>query len=99
MEEMEHMELAYATTIHRAMGSEYDIVILPVIRNHMRMLKRNLVYTAVTRAREKVVLVGQKWVLFQAIHQAADKRNTMLKERICNYSKAFAKQQELKKAS
>ena len=99
MEEMEHMELAYATTIHKAMGSEYDIVILPVIRNHMRMLQRNLVYTAVTRAREKVVLVGQKWVLFHAIHKAADKRNTMLGERICKYSKSFAKQQELKKAS
>ena len=99
MEEMEHMELAYATTIHRAMGSEYDIVILPVIRNHMRMLKRNLIYTAVTRAREKVVLVGQKWVLFQAIHKTADKRNTMLGERICKYAKSFAKQQELKKAS
>ena len=99
MEEMEHMELAYATTIHRAMGSEYDIVILPVIRNHMRMLKRNLIYTAVTRAREKVVLVGQKWVLFQAIHKTADKRNTMLGERICKYAKSFAKQHELKKAS
>lgn len=99
MEEMEHMELAYATTIHKAMGSEYDIVILPVIRNHMRMLQRNLVYTAVTRAREKVVLVGQKWVLFQAIHKTADKRNTMLGERICKYAKSFAKQQELKNAS
>ena len=99
MEEMEHMELAYATTIHKAMGSEYDIVILPVIRNHMRMLQRNLVYTAVTRAREKVVLVGQKWVLFQAIHKTADKRNTMLGERICKYAKSFAKQRELKNAS
>ena len=44
MEEMEHMELAYATTIHKAMGSEYDIVILPVIRNHMRMLQRKKSY-------------------------------------------------------
>lgn len=99
LEEMEHMELAYATTIHKAMGSEYDIVILPVIRNHMRMLQRNLIYTAVTRAREKVVLVGQKWVLFQAIHKTADKRNTLLGERICKYTKAFTKQRELQNAS
>ena len=99
LEEMEHMELAYATTIHKAMGSEYDMVIMPMIRNHMRMLRKNLVYTAVTRAKEKVVLVGQKWVLFQSIHKEADKRNTMLGERICKYVKAFTKQQELKNVS
>lgn len=52
-----------------------------------------------TRAREKVVLVGQKWVLFQAIHKAAEKRNTMLGERICKYAKAFSKQRELQNAS
>lgn len=99
LEEMEHMELAYATTIHKAMGSEYDQVIIPVIRNHIRMLQKNLVYTAVTRAKEKVVLVGQKWVLFQAIHKSADPRNTMLGDRIGKYAKTFAKQRELKNAS
>ena len=99
LEEMEHMELAYATTIHKAMGSEYDIVLLPVIRNHMRMLKRNLVYTAITRAKEKAVLIGQKWVLYHAIHSPSEKRNTLLGDRICKYVNAFAKQEEWKKAS
>ena len=79
----------------------YDRTIFynPASKYCMRMLQRNLIYTAVTRAREKVVLVGQKWVLFQAIHKIADKRNTMLGERICKYAKSFAKQQELKNAS
>ncbi len=99
LEEMQHMELAYATTVHKSMGSEYDVVIVPVIRNHMRMLKKNLVYTAITRAREKVVLVGQRWVLYQAIRNAADKRNTMLGDRICKYLKAFELQAKMKNAS
>ena len=99
LEEMEHMELAYATTVHKAMGSEYDMVIIPIIRNHMRMLKKNLVYTAITRAKEKIVLVVQKWVLFQAIHKDAEQRNTMLGERICKYLKAFNLQAKMKNAS
>lgn len=99
LEEMEHMELAYATTVHKAMGSEYDVVIVPIIRNHLLMLQKNLVYTAITRAKEKVVLVGQKWVLFQAIHKDAQKRNTMLGERICKYLKAFSLQAKMKNAS
>ncbi len=97
--DMEHIELAYAMTIHKAMGSEFGVVIMPMIRSHMRMLKKNLVYTAVTRAKEKVVLVGEKWVLFQAIHKEAEKRNTMLGERICKYLKAFRLQKEMKNAS
>ena len=42
------------------MGSEYDIVVIPVIRSHAIMLNRNLIYTAITRAKKKVILVGQK---------------------------------------
>lgn len=97
--DMEHIELAYATTIHKAMGSEFEVVIVPVIRSHMRMWQKNLIYTAVTRAREKVVLVGERWVLFQAIHKEAEKRNTMLGERICKYHKAFRLREEMKNAS
>lgn len=97
--DMEHIELAYATTIHKAMGSEFEVVIVPVIRSHMRMWQKNLIYTAVTRAREKVVLVGERWVLLQAIHKEAEKRNTMLGERICKYLKAFSLREEMKNAS
>lgn len=102
LEEMANIELAYATTIHKAMGSEYDIVILPIIRSHAIMLKRNLVYTAITRAKRRVFLVGQKGMLFMAIHKNdTGQRNTLLGERIVKYLKAFtvAEQENLKKVS
>lgn len=67
MEEMGHMELAYATTVHKAMGSEFDIVIMPILRSHYIMLNRNIVYTAITRAKEQVIPVGQKKALIMAI--------------------------------
>lgn len=59
IEEMGHVELAYATTVHKAQGSEFDVVIFPLLRSHARMLTRSLVYTAITRAKAKVILVGQ----------------------------------------
>lgn len=99
-EDMENIEFAYATTIHKAMGSEYDIVMIPVIRSHAIMLSRNLIYTAVTRAKQRVILVGEKGMLFMAIHKNnTGNRNTMLGERIVRYLSAFdAEQKKLKKA-
>ncbi len=100
MEEMGHIELAYATTVHKAMGSEFDIVIMPILRSHYIMLNRNIVYTAITRAKEQVIPVGQKKALIMAIlKKTTGKRNTLLGERIGKYLKAFARQQELKKVS
>ena len=100
MEEMSHMELAYATTVHKAMGSEFDIVIMPILRSHYIMLNRNIVYTAITRAKEQVIPVGQKKTLIMAIlKKATGKRNTQLGERIGKYLKAFTRQNELKKVS
>ena len=101
LEDMGYIEHAYATTIHKAMGSEYDIVIIPVIRSHAIMLKRNLIYTAITRAKRRVILVGEKGMLFMAIHKNdTGKRNTLLGERIGKYLTAFATEQEkLKKVS
>lgn len=100
MEEMSHMELAYATTVHKAMGSEFDIVIMPILRSHYIMLNRNIVYTAITRAKEQVIPVGQKKALIMAIlKKATGKRNTQLGERIGKYLKAFTRQNELKKVS
>lgn len=88
IEDMAHMELAYATTIHKAMGSEYNVVIIPIVKAHARMLNRNLIYTAITRAKQKVILVGQIGMLYMAIHKSVDKRNTALGERIKLYYKA-----------
>lgn len=92
MEEMVNLDLAYATTIHKAMGSEYETIIMPLLKAHTIMLYRNLLYTGVTRAKRRVVLVGQKQVLFMAIHRSEiNKRNTLLGERIGMYYKAYAK--------
>lgn len=58
--ELDELELCYATTIHKSQGSEYLVVIIPVTTQHFMMLKRNLIYTGVTRGKKLVVLVGQK---------------------------------------
>ena len=97
IQDMANIELAYATTIHKAMGSEYDIVILPIIRSHAIMLKRNLLYTAVSRARRRIILVGQKGMLFMAIHKNdTGQRNTLLGERIGKYLNAFTAEEQKK---
>jgi len=86
------IELAYAMTVHKAMGSEYETVIIPVLSAHMVLLHRNLIYTAVTRAKRRVFLVGQKSALFIAIHRnKTGKRNTLLGERIARYYGSFSK--------
>ena len=89
-EQLAHVDLAYATTTHKAMGSEFETVIIPIVKAHTIMLYRNLLYTAVTRAKKKVILVGHKPILFMAVHRAdISKRNTMLGERIHLYCKAY----------
>jgi exodeoxyribonuclease V alpha subunit len=66
-DELDRLSLAYATTIHKAQGSEYPAVVIPLTTQHYPMLRRNLVYTGVTRGRRLVVLVGQKRALSIAI--------------------------------
>ena len=58
--ELDSLVLAYATTIHKAQGSEYPAVILPVMTQHYAMLQRNLLYTGLTRGKRLVVILGQK---------------------------------------
>src|SRR5215217_7545515 len=58
--ELDELVLAYATTVHKSQGSEYPAVVIPLTTQHYPMLQRNLVYTAVTRGKRLVVLVGQK---------------------------------------
>lgn len=82
-DELNCIDLAYATTIHKSQGSEYECVIIPMLNTFYVMLQRALIYTAITRARKKVILVGQKRALFTAIHRNDNiKRNTALAERI-----------------
>ena len=81
--ELDEMVLAYATTVHKAQGAEYPIVVMPVMMTHFVMLQRNLLYTGVTRAKKALVLVGQKKAVGCCVRNVTvDKRNTMLAERL-----------------
>lgn len=81
--ELDELTLAYATTIHKAQGSEYPIVVMPVLMTHYVMLQRNLIYTGITRAKKICVLVGTKKALSFAIrNMSVLKRNAKLKERL-----------------
>ncbi|HEX3208531.1 MAG TPA: ATP-binding domain-containing protein, partial [Geminicoccaceae bacterium] len=72
--ELDRLMPAYATTVHKAQGSEYPVVVLPLARQHGRMLRRNLVYTAITRARRLVVLVVEGNALELAIEGRPEPR-------------------------
>ena len=81
--ELEELTLAYATTIHKSQGSEYPIVVMPVMMNHYVMLQRNLIYTGITRAKRICILIGTPYALHYAINNMQVlKRNTKLKERL-----------------
>lgn len=83
--ELDELVHAYATTIHKAQGSEYPIVVMPVLMNHYVMLQRNLIYTGITRAKKILVMVGTKKALSYAVRNVTvTKRNTLLKERLAS---------------
>ena len=65
--ELDELTLAYASTIHKSQGSEYPIVVIPVLMTHFVMLQRNLIYTGITRAKKICVLSGQPKALAYAI--------------------------------
>lgn len=81
--QLEELELAYAVTIHKSQGSEYPAVILPLLGGPRMLLSRNLLYTAVTRARKCVTVVGSEVTFHEMIHNKQEKsRYTSLNERI-----------------
>ena len=81
--ELDEIVLAYATTVHKAQGAEYPIVVMPVMMTHFTLLQRNLLYTGVTRAKKALVLVGQlKAVAYCVRNVTVDRRNTLLAERL-----------------
>ena len=82
-EELEMVEHAYATTVHKSQGSEYPMVILPWLPMFYKMLRRNIFYTAITRAGVQVAIIGSKRAVCTAIHNTeCDRRNTRLGERV-----------------
>jgi exodeoxyribonuclease V alpha subunit len=78
---IQELDLAYAITIHKSQGSEFDAVIMPVLSQHFKMLFRNLIYTGLTRARKLAVLVGTRRALAMAVrNQDTSRRQTSLQE-------------------
>ena len=81
--ELNELVLAYAITVHKSQGSEYPAVVMPLLTQHYLLLQRNLLYTAITRARRLVVIVGTSKALWIAIkNDKTVQRNTFLKERL-----------------
>ena len=84
LKNLEDLELAYAVTIHKSQGSEYPAVVIPLLNGPKMLMNRNLLYTAVTRARKCVTLVGDESAFFSMIQNAEyQKRYSGLAEEIC----------------
>ena len=82
-ESLSHLDLAYATTIHKSQGGQYDSVLLSIQNLHGRMLKRPLVYTGLTRAKRRAIVVGDWPAVIRAIETVdTERRNTLLAARI-----------------
>lgn len=76
----DRITLAYAISIHKSQGSEFPVVIMPITNHAYKMLQRNLVYTGVTRAKQKLILLGSEIAYKKAVATEGSKRNTYLKE-------------------
>ena len=83
-EELNDITLAYALSVHKAQGSEYQVVYFIFNRNNMRMLNKNLIYTAISRAKKKLILIGEEQLLKEGLARQMKKRNTGLMEAIQN---------------
>jgi exodeoxyribonuclease V alpha subunit len=84
-QDLNQLTLAYCCSVHKAQGSEFPIVILPVVKSYYRMLRRNLIYTAITRSKQFLILCGEEDALRIGIERADDQaRNTTLVTRLCD---------------
>ena len=81
--DFDELSLAYAVTVHKSQGSEYPVVLMPVLNQHYIMLQRNLVYTGMTRAKKLLIMVGGYRALAVAVRNDRPmQRQTMLAERL-----------------
>ena len=81
--ELDEIVLAYAVSVHKSQGSEYPVVVLPVMTQHYILLQRNLIYTAITRGKKLVVMIGTKKALAIGVNNnKTRKRYTRLKYRL-----------------
>ncbi len=82
-EDLKLLTLAYATTVHKSQGSEFPVVIMPLVRQHYMMLQRNLLYTGMTRAKKRLVLVADRWSVERAVkNNVIEERFSLLAERL-----------------
>ena len=95
-DELDDLNLAYAVSIHKAQGSEFDVVILPLTFQYYAMLKRKLIYTAVTRAKSTLILIGDPNSLSHGIKNIERERQTILKEKILELDNQLSIDEKLK---
>lgn len=81
-ENFERITHAYCISVHKSQGSEYPIVIFPLVEQQRHMLQKSLVYTAITRAKKSLVLIGSKAILNEAVHKEDKRRETTLIQRL-----------------
>ena len=79
-EDLSDISLAYALSVHKAQGSEYQIVYFVFNRNNIHMLNKNLIYTAISRAKKKLVIIGTRQLFKEGLIKEMKRRNTGLKE-------------------
>lgn len=91
--EWNQLRLAYCISIHKAQGSQFKMVLLPIVQQFSRMLQRNLLYTAITRAAEKLVLIGEPYAVVTSVKNEAVNRKTSLVDRL---DKIWSRHGELK---
>ncbi|HAP15409.1 MAG TPA: ATP-dependent RecD-like DNA helicase, partial [Lactococcus sp.] len=84
--------LAYAMSIHKSQGSEFSTVVVPMVSSYSRMLERNLLYTAITRAKQSLILIGEQRAFAQAVQKESANRKTYLIERFSGKSEVLDKQ-------
>lgn len=81
--DLEDLTLSYAVSIHKSQGSEYPVVVIPLVMSHFIMLQRNLIYTGITRGKKLVVVIGSQKALFAAVNNnKIMNRNTWLGQRL-----------------
>ncbi len=91
--EWNQLRLAYCISIHKAQGSQFKMVLLPIVQQFSRMLQRNLLYTAITRAAEKLVMIGEPYAVMTSVKNEAVNRRTSLVDRL---GKVWSRHGELK---
>ncbi|MFA5470634.1 MAG: ATP-dependent RecD-like DNA helicase [Acholeplasmataceae bacterium] len=81
-QDLDEINLAYAISIHKSQGSEYKIVMIPMVKSYMHMLKKELIYTAITRAKQYLIILGDMKLLIYAANHLSNKRQTTLALRL-----------------